>query len=148
MPRFRCRLRRTDLILAIATDDLLYITGGEFYEPDDTGTLQMYYQANTLIVDLTQSWTNQTVSATSVTDADGMIVRLPILGGPLKNQDDSLPKARKHTDGTLVCPATNVILRQAAKQNQPVWRMALRRVGLSFHTMVLHRGDQQRQLAE
>jgi hypothetical protein len=31
-------------------DNLLYITGGEFYETDDTGTSTMYYQGNTLVV--------------------------------------------------------------------------------------------------
>ncbi|KIX99548.1 uncharacterized protein Z520_05124 [Fonsecaea multimorphosa CBS 102226] len=65
---------------SIADTNYLYITGGEFYEPADD-VVTMYYQGNTLVVDLTQSWTNQTISAASSTaDPDGMIyVRQPML---------------------------------------------------------------------
>ena len=64
---------------AVVSKDLLYIHGGEFYETVDD-VLTMYYQGNTLVVDLTQSWTNSTVAATSVSDPDGMIyVRQPML---------------------------------------------------------------------
>ncbi|OAP64681.1 hypothetical protein AYL99_00653 [Fonsecaea erecta] len=67
-------------LASVADDNYLYITGGEFYEPADN-VVTMYYQTDTLVVDLSQSWTNQTVSAvTSTTDPDGMIyVRQPML---------------------------------------------------------------------
>ncbi|KIW29257.1 uncharacterized protein PV07_05082 [Cladophialophora immunda] len=67
-------------LASVADNNYLYITGGEFYEPADD-VVTMYYQGNTLVVDLTQSWTNQTVTAvTSATDPDGLIyVRQPML---------------------------------------------------------------------
>ncbi|KAJ9604855.1 hypothetical protein H2200_010970 [Cladophialophora chaetospira] len=69
-----------NLFPAVATDDLLYIAGGEMYEADSTGAVSMYYQASTIAIDITQSWSNQTVGATVVQDPDGMIfVRQPLL---------------------------------------------------------------------
>jgi hypothetical protein len=65
----------TDEIVAIATNTSLYITGGEYFEPDDTGAVVAYAQHGTRIIDLTQSWTNQTVGATTVAEPTGMIVR-------------------------------------------------------------------------
>ncbi|OAG41902.1 hypothetical protein AYO21_03905 [Fonsecaea monophora] len=67
-------------LATVADDNYLYITGGEFYEPEDD-VVTMYYQGNTLVVDLRQSWTNQTVDAvTSTPDPDGMIyVRQPMV---------------------------------------------------------------------
>ncbi|ETI24326.1 hypothetical protein G647_03695 [Cladophialophora carrionii CBS 160.54] len=44
-----------------------------FYEPDETGTTVYHFQEKTVAVDLTQSWTNQTVTVESSSEADGMI---------------------------------------------------------------------------
>jgi hypothetical protein len=69
----------TDKLTVLATDTQLFIMGGEFYETIN-GSLEMFYQGNTLIVDLTTSWTNQTVSSASPATPDGMpYVRQPQL---------------------------------------------------------------------
>ncbi|KIV93066.1 hypothetical protein PV10_04311 [Exophiala mesophila] len=66
---------------SIVVGDYLYVSGGEEYESPTSTSITNYIRNESLVVDLTRSWTNQTLTATSsfLSPSDLRTVRQPVL---------------------------------------------------------------------